>query len=43
VSKLHGGGTMADGGKGERACDCSEVSFYRRHGLEEGPSSLWDG
>jgi hypothetical protein len=42
ASELHGGGAMADDGKGE-ACGCTGVSFYRRHGLEEGPSSLWDG
>jgi hypothetical protein len=39
TSELHGDDAMADVGKGERACGCSRVSFYRRHSLEEGPSS----
>jgi hypothetical protein len=37
ASELHGGGAMADDGKGERSCGCSGGSFYTRCGLEEGP------
>jgi hypothetical protein len=37
ASELHGGSTMADDGKGEKSCTCSDGSFCRQHGLEEGP------
>jgi hypothetical protein len=36
ASELHGGGVMADNGKGEKACGCAGGSFYTWRGLEEG-------
>jgi hypothetical protein len=37
ASKLHGGDTMANGGKLESSRGCSGGAFYRCHDLDEGP------